>query len=431
MKIKQFTAAVLAGISLFNVNIYASSSIEVNEWADSRGTVSKYTVVSDLNGLKGVADKNGTIIIDTVYKDIKEIPGWEKFAVQKSNDKWTIINTGGDIFFPDTYDYIDTKYCDKGYLEVGYYGVNEFENNIGIIDKNMDLIVPAQYQTLIFTDKEGMLLGKLNSKGSYDYYKLTENNSLEYKATLPGILTANSEEGLYYIKSYKLCQKYDPETEKYSSGYITTLGLADENFNVIIKPIYENTSLSFNNGLAIVKKGSTVYEEKVTGNTGNGKYGITDKTGTEIIPCIYDSITRTGTSYTFTLNNEKTTLSVNELLGNKDTITIIADDTVFTPESAPFVENGSVLIALRDVSRLLNTDISWDPSAKTAVLTKGDITVSFSSGSDIMNVNGREIDLPLAAAIKDNTLYIPLRSISLAFNCNVSWDSENKVIEIY
>ena len=52
MKIKQFTAAALAGISLLTVNVYAYSSLEVNEWIDDRSAVSKYTVVSDSKGLK-------------------------------------------------------------------------------------------------------------------------------------------------------------------------------------------------------------------------------------------------------------------------------------------------------------------------------------------------------------------------------------------
>ena len=320
MKLKQFIAAALAGISLLTVNVYAYSSLEVNEWVDDKSTVSKYTVVSNSKGLKGVVNKSGTIIIDTVYNDIVEIPGWEKFAVQKSNGKWTIINVSGGTYFQTTYDYIDIEFYEKGYVEVGYYGENEFKNKIGLLDKNMNLVIPAEYQTFMFTDKDGLIAGKLNSDNEYDYYKLTEDNSLEYIATLPGILTANSQQGLYYITSYKSCQKYDAETETYSRSYLTTLGLADEDYNVIIEPIYENTSFSFNNGLAIVKSGSTVYEEKVSGNIGNGKYGIIDTTGKVITECIYDSITRSGKNYTFTLDGEKTTLSVNELLGEPETI---------------------------------------------------------------------------------------------------------------
>ncbi len=430
MKIKQFTAAALAGISLLTVNVYAYSSLEVNEWIDDRSAVSKYTVVSDSKGLKGIADKSGTIIIDTVYNDIKEIPGWEKFAVQKKDGKWTIINITGGTYFQTTYDYIDTQYCDKGYVEVGYYGENEFKNNVGIIDKNMNLIVPSEYQTYIFTDKDGMILGKLNSDNNYDYYKLTENNSLEYTATLPGILTANSENGLYYIKSYKSCRKYDSETEKYSAGYITTLGLADDDYNVIIEPIYENTSFSFNNGLAIVKKGSTSYEEKVSGSIGNGKYGIIDKTGTEITECIYDSITRSGTNYTFTLDNEKTTLSVNELLGNSNTISVIIDGTKLATDNEPVIVDNYTLLPLRDISEALGAEVSWDAHTKTAVITKDNNIISITVNSDTMLVNNNSVSVSVPAQIINNTTYIPVRNLATALNCLVNWDQENKIVNI-
>ena len=430
MKLKQFTAAALSALTLLTVNVYAYSSLEVTDWVDDKGAVSKYTVVSDFNGLKGIADKNGNIIIDTVYQDIKELPGWEKFAVQKNNGKWTIINISGGIYFPNTYDYIDTQYCDKGYVEVGYYGENEFKNNIGILDKNMNLIVPAEYQTYMFTNNDGLILGKLNSDNNYVYYKLKEDNSLEQIAQVPGVLTSNSQQGLYYIKSYKLCQKYNPETGEYSSGYITTLGLADENYNVIIEPIYENTSFSFNNGLAVVKKGSTSYEEKVSGTIGNGKYGIIDKNGREIIECKYDSITRSGTNYTFTLDNEKTTLSLNELSGKDNEITIFTDGTILSTDNKPVVINNNTLIPLREISEALGADVKWNSDTKTAVISKENNTVSITVNSDTMLVNNKTIYVNVPAQIIDNTTYVPLRSLAAALNCLIDWDSENKVINI-
>lgn len=431
MKIKPLITIIMSLSLLIPVNVYAYSSLEVIEWADDKGAVEQYNIVTDLKGLKGVTDKNGTVIMDIVYKDIKLLPGWNKFAVQKLSGKWSVIDLSGKSYLKNTYDYIDTQYCDKGFLEVGFYGENEFKNNVGIVDKNMNLIVPVEYQTYIYTNKNELLLGKLNSDNRYDYYKLQEDNTLEYVKTLPGILSADNKNGNYYVTSYKVCNEYNAESEKYTRGYITTLGMADENYNIIIEPIYENTVFSFNNNLAIVKKDSTYYESTPTGKTGNGKYGIVDRNGNEIVPCTYDSIVRKGTNYALTHNSEKTTLSVNELYSTDDsTIKILINGTLLNSDNKPVIINNSAMLPLRDIAEALNARVSWNSASKTAVISKDNVAVSITVGSDIMLVGNKSVPVSQPAQIIDNITYVPLRSLASALNCIINWDSTNKVITI-
>ncbi len=434
MKLKSLIAASLAAVSIFTVNAYAYaySSLEVIEWTDTSGNISQYTIALDTTtGLKGVLNKSGTVVMDFVYYDIKELPGWNKFAVQKKNGKWTILNLSGTNYLKTTYDYIDTQYCDKGFVEVGNYGENEFKNNVGIISENMELIVPVEYQTYIYSDDDGLLLGKRVSENNYEYYKLKEDNSLEYVANVPGVLTVCAQEGMYYIQAYKSCSLYNSEDETYSTGYITTLGIADEDYNVIIEPIYEVSSFSFNNEIAIVKKGSTTYEEKTSGKIGNGKYGIIDKNGNEIVECIYDSITRTGSSYTFTLDSEKTTLTVNEILSNQNgTILIYINGTRLQSLNSPVIVDSSTMLPLRDIAEALGAEVTWDSISKTTVITKDDTVVSITLNSSTMLVNNKTVSLSVPAQIIDGSTYIPLRGLATALNCTVSWDSTNKIVTI-
>lgn len=313
MYLKKITTSLIAAV-MFSSNVLAASSVDVIDWTDDRSNVSKYNISTDINGNKGIVDKNGTVVMDYVYKDIKILPGWNKFAVQKSKGRWTIINISGENFLKSNYDYINTDYCENGYVITGNYGANEFNNKEGAYNKNMELVIPVEYQSILYTDDGRLLAGKLNSENTYDYYVLTDEGTLEYVSTLPGIISKSSITGTYYIKNYKSCLKYDSETEKYTKGYITVTGLADSDLNVLIEPIYENDTFSFYNNLAIVKKGSTSYEEKVSGKQGNGKYGIVDRNGNEIIECKYDSIIRKVKNYILTLDNEKTTLTYDELL---------------------------------------------------------------------------------------------------------------------
>lgn len=426
MKLR-YILALTAVLSMSATAAYAYSTLDTNQWIDGRGPVSDYSVITDHSGKKGVADSKGITIIDTIYSDIIIIPDTYKFAVQDKKGKWTIIDTSGR-HFSGGWDYIDISLCDKGYICAGYYGTDDFNNSNGILNMNMELIVPPEYQTYIYTAKDGLLLGKLNND-TYTYYRLEDDNTLSYTTTLTGEIISPAEEG-YYISSPIDCLEYNTDTEEYSQGYLTGLGLIDSNYNIIIPPVYENTSFSFNNGIAIVKKGSTVYEESISGKTGNGKYGLIDKKGNEIRECVYSSITRRGDEYTLTLDNDKIALTANALLGSKDTVTIIVNDTVFTPENTPVIEQDSLLLPLRDIANLLGADISWDQGTKTAVITKDNTSAFLCAYSDIMKLNNREISLPLAPVIRDNTLYVPVRSISLAFNCNINWDGTNRIVKI-
>lgn len=431
MKIKSLITIVMSLSVLISVNVHAYSSLDVVEWSDDKGNIEQYNIVTDLKGLKGVTDKNGTVIMDIVYKDIKLLPGWNKFAVQKPGGRWSVIDISGKSYLKNTYDFIDAQYCDKGFISVGYYGENEFKNKIGIVDKNMNLITPVEYQAYIYTAKNELLLIKLNSDNCYDYYKLQNDNTLEYIKTLPGILSKYNSDGNYYVTSYKICNEYNTETQKYTLGYITTLGMADEDYNIIIEPIYENSVFTFNNNLAVVKKDSTYYEITPTGKTGNGKYGIIDRRGNEILPCKYDSIVGKGTDYVLTLDNEKTTLNVNELYKTNDgTIKILINNNLLDSINSPIIINGSAMLPLRDISEALNANVSWNAASKTAVIFKDNVTVSITIGNDFMLVDNKSVPLPQSARIIDNVAYVPLRSLATALNCVINWDNTNKVVNI-
>lgn len=430
MKLKMLAAVTLAITASLSLNVHASGNLNVSEWVDDKGPVEKYNILTKPNGLKGVTNKNGDEIIDAIYKDIKLLPDWDKFAVQDKNGKWTITNVGGERFFKDKYDFIDTKYYDKGFVAIGINGENEFNNKAGIIDKDMNMIVPVEYQSYLYTGSK-LFVGKLNSNNEYDYYTLNEDNSLLYTATLPGILSSNAD-NTYYINSYRVCREHNTDNNQYSSGYITTIGLADNDFNVIIEPVYENKSFAFNNGVAIVKKGSTAYtiSNSVSEKIGNGKYGIIDKEGNEITECKYDSITRIGNSYTLTLNGEKEALKLNELYNNTGEIKIKVNGIQLKSHNSPVVIDNSVLLPLRDITEALDANLEWNNETKTAVITNNNKTVSISAGSNEILVNNKPVQLSTPAQIINNITYIPVRGISTALDCKVNWDNNNKIVSI-
>lgn len=416
-----FTAMLSA---LFTANVFAGSPLETNQWAEGKGDAGKYSVVSSTKQLKGVADDKGNVILDTIYKDVKLLSDWNMFAVQTKDGKWTITNVGGDRYFKGTYDFVDIEYYKGGFVEIGNYGSDEFSNNIGILNKNMEFVVPVEYQTYFHTYDDKLMVGKLNND-KYDYYTLLNDGTLEYTLTSDGILSQDGKNG-YYITHKKTCA----DTTKGTKGYIKTLGLCDSNFNVVIEPAYENTAFSYYNNLAIVKKGSTSYTTSdLNEKTGNGKYGIIDRAGNELVKCKYDSIVRTGDTYALTLNGETTALKSNELYNN-GTIQILLNGVNINTENEPYIKEGYTMLPLRTVAEALGAEVNWNSTNKTITISKDSKKAELLIGSNEMITNSMSITIPVPAEIVDNVTYVPLRSIATALDTNIKWDSENKIVNI-
>ncbi len=119
---------------------------------------------------------------------------------------------------------------------------------------------------------------------------------------------------------------------------------------------------------------------------------------------------------------------------------ITVGDEEFVVDAAPYIQPGSnsTLVPLRfaavaisggDVENAPDSSIiTWYPDTKTAAIDTGDRTVSFTAGSDIMDIDGipYTMDNGVKAEITGGRMFIPMRALGEALNVNVYWDSENK-----
>ncbi|USF30313.1 stalk domain-containing protein [Clostridium sp. MD294] len=102
---------------------------------------------------------------------------------------------------------------------------------------------------------------------------------------------------------------------------------------------------------------------------------------------------------------------------------------------------GEIMIAVADMEKLTvpNTlwDIKWNGEQNTAIIktyntTPNDIIIT--KDSNIMNLNGKNIEMVTAAEIKNNRLYIPIKAMFEILDVpeqNVKWIAETEVIFTY
>lgn len=72
--------------------------------------------------------------------------------------------------------------------------------------------------------------------------------------------------------------------------------------------------------------------------------------------------------------------------------------------------------------------VKWDAQTKTATVTVKGKNVSFTSGSEIMYIDGvpNKMENGVKAEIKENRMYIPFRSLGEAIGAKVEWDAQTK-----
>ena len=97
----------------------------------------------------------------------------------------------------------------------------------------------------------------------------------------------------------------------------------------------------------------------------------------------------------------------------------------------PFVDSNSrTQVPLRVTMEAMGAKVDWDAEVKTAVVSKGSVTVRVPIGAEFVWVNGEKKTNDTAALIKDSRTYLPIRIVAEALGADVAWDGNTKTVKI-
>jgi len=229
-----------------------------------------------------IADGKGNPVNDIIYHNINhKIEDLNAYAVQKDEGIHTmgIVDDSGKELLSFEYDIMDFNFV-NGYLRVTKNDEKQSLLN-GLVDKNFNVVIPAEYKSVVRIN-ENLFYASKKSGDYYDWYKYENGNLSYFKSTDWNTGSDFSLEKERYIDIIK----------DYNNGERIGHGLADKNLNVICEPEYDSY-IDFENDYAVVQYGSTDFSGvKTLGNLYNGKYGVIDRNGNEVIKCEYDKIIR-------------------------------------------------------------------------------------------------------------------------------------------
>ena len=85
---------------------------------------------------------------------------------------------------------------------------------------------------------------------------------------------------------------------------------------------------------------------------------------------------------------------------------------------------------MRKIFESLGADVEWDEAARTITAIRDDVTVVLTIDKDTAAINGESVSLDSPAIISGDRTMVPLRFVSEALGCEVSWDAEFRVVTI-
>lgn len=113
-----------------------------------------------------------------------------------------------------------------------------------------------------------------------------------------------------------------------------------------------------------------------------------------------------------------------------DDISVLVDGEKVTFDVPPSLINGRTMVPLRAIFEALGATVEWDGATSTATATRGETVVKLTIGAETMYVNGEGKKLDAPGTIVSGRTLVPLRAVSEAFACGVSWDGPTRMASI-
>lgn len=118
-------------------------------------------------------------------------------------------------------------------------------------------------------------------------------------------------------------------------------------------------------------------------------------------------------------------------------IGILLDGYPLPFPAAPFVADGTTMVPFRAIAEALNVQVDWSNKTQSLTATKAPADANATATTVVLrkndkkaSINGQQQVLAVAPAMKDDSLFVPLKFFSTAFGAAVSWDSVLRTVSI-
>lgn len=114
----------------------------------------------------------------------------------------------------------------------------------------------------------------------------------------------------------------------------------------------------------------------------------------------------------------------------EEEISVVVDGEKVEFDVKPVIEGGRTLVPARAVFEKLGALVDWDKDENKVIVKKGDVQVTVKVNENALMKNGEKIELDVPATITDGRTLVPVRAISEAYGCDVSWNAAKKTVVV-
>ncbi|MGF7032743.1 hypothetical protein J2T17_003666 [Paenibacillus mucilaginosus] len=99
-------------------------------------------------------------------------------------------------------------------------------------------------------------------------------------------------------------------------------------------------------------------------------------------------------------------------------------------QAAPLIREGTTLVPLRFIAEALGTEVQWEASSRSILLSRGEQTIRLTLDQSTALVNGSAVPLEQPPVLWQEVTMVPLRFISERMDQSVSYDPASRTIRI-
>lgn len=109
---------------------------------------------------------------------------------------------------------------------------------------------------------------------------------------------------------------------------------------------------------------------------------------------------------------------------------IVSNSANFKFDVPPVIKSGRTLVPIRAISEAFNAEVTWNAEEKIVTILKDEKNIEMDVDDEKVWVNGEETTIDIPAKILNGRTVVPLRFISETLEYDVHYDSETGIIEI-
>ena len=109
-------------------------------------------------------------------------------------------------------------------------------------------------------------------------------------------------------------------------------------------------------------------------------------------------------------------------------IQVYLNDNRYEMIITPIIQNGSVLIPLREVAELFDTAVQWNPNERAVIVETDKKSIKFIINQSKAWINGVEKNIRGTPVLINNRTMIPLRFVAEELGLQVSWDQNRQAV---